>query len=80
MTRFEKAVDRAIADENRRFLDDPAAVKAARDEGDHYRLEMEAKGILPPLDPEIPAYADRGPGDPGFCEVCGVGRGHNRGD
>lgn len=41
------AVDKAIADENRRFLADPAAIAAAQAEGDLYRIRLEEAGILP---------------------------------
>ena len=50
MTTLEKAVDRAIADENRRFLADPQAVADAKAEGDEYRRRFEAMGLLDPLD------------------------------
>lgn len=47
MTTLERSVDAAIAAENRRILDDPAAIAAARTEGELYRVRLELSGVLP---------------------------------
>ena len=47
---LERAVDRAIAEENRRFLADPAAIAGAQADGERWRKQMEDEGILPSLD------------------------------
>lgn len=45
MTRFERAVDQAIAAENRRFLSDPTAVAEAARDGVRMREQMVAQGM-----------------------------------
>ena len=45
MTRFERAVDEAIAEENRRFLTDPDAMRAAAEEGDRTRQRLVMQGM-----------------------------------
>ena len=49
MSKFEKVVDQAIAEENRRFLSDPEAIKEAQEMGDAWRKQLEDEGILPRL-------------------------------
>jgi hypothetical protein len=55
-TRLDRALDRAIAAENRAFLADPAAIADAQAEGDLYRRRLEgdldAQPIAPPASPE----------------------------
>jgi hypothetical protein len=46
-TELDRAVDRALAEENARVLADPSAIAEAQADGDRYRLELEAAGILP---------------------------------
>lgn len=43
MTRLDRAVDAAIADENRRFLADPVAIAEAQAEGELYRQRIEGR-------------------------------------
>ena len=67
-----QATDRAIAEENRRFLSDPAAIEAARAEGDVYRVRLEKEGILPALYPGCCPDCRQDPhlgGNPD-CETC----------
>lgn len=45
MGKFSKAVDEAIAAENRQFLNDPAAMQAARDDGDRIRRQLVMEGM-----------------------------------
>lgn len=47
MTRFERAVDAAIAQYNRDFLADPDAIREAQEMGDRWRKQLEREGILP---------------------------------
>ena len=48
-SRLDRAVDRAIADENARALADPAIFARCRENGDRHRLRLVAAGILPPI-------------------------------
>lgn len=45
---LSRAVDLAIAEENRRFLSNPREIEEAQHQGDHWRQQMEDEGILPP--------------------------------
>jgi hypothetical protein len=60
MTSLSKAVDAAIADENRRFLADPDAIAAAQAEGDLYRRRLEGDPDAQPLPlpPHLQAWVD----------------------
>lgn len=64
---LDEAVDQAIAEENRRFLSDPVAIAEARADGDRWRKQLEAEGILPPL--EEPWNTDM------TCGRCGEAKG-----
>ena len=44
---LDRTVDRLIAEENRAFLADPAAVAEAKADGERYRQRGEAEGWLP---------------------------------
>lgn len=44
---LERAVDLAVAAENRRFLASPDEVRRAREDGDRWRKQMEDEGIIP---------------------------------
>ena len=44
-TRFERSVDRTIAEENRRFSADPAAMQEAAEEGDRMRQQLVLEGM-----------------------------------
>jgi hypothetical protein len=46
-SQLQRAVDRSIAAENRRFLTDPEAVADARALGDLWRERLEEFGVLP---------------------------------
>jgi hypothetical protein len=54
MTNLTKATDRAVAEENRRFLASPAAIAAAQGYGDQMRRRLEVAGVIRPLDPKAP--------------------------
>jgi len=59
MTSLDRSVDRAIEQENARFLADPTAIADAQAEGEMYRLRLEAEGTLPKTaDDDLPEYAD----------------------
>lgn len=46
-TPLDRAVDRAIQEENERVLGDPEAMKLLEEQGDRIREELEARGVLP---------------------------------
>lgn len=50
MTTLSREVDKAIAQGNREFLNDPEAIAEARALGDEWRRQLEAEGILPSSD------------------------------
>lgn len=47
---FEREVEKAIDRTNQEFLSDPEAMNRATADGERWRRQLEAKGILPPVE------------------------------